>query len=373
LKIIQIDTNHVLQINQFLSLSFEIYEKYPQWVPPLENDARKVFNRKKNPFYEHSDAAFYLAINERGDVEGRIAVLNNRKYNQHNHEKTGFFYLFECINEPEISHALFRAAFDWAREQGLTKIIGPKGFTVFDGLGLLIKGFEHVPAFGLPYNPPYYSELVSNEGFVPIRDLVSGYLDSKFQMPEKMIELAELVKKRRGLRVTRFETRNELRKFIPSIKKLYNEALSGVGDNAPLSDSEIQALADQLLWFSDPHLIKIVFREDAPVGFLLAYPDISAAIQRSKGKFLPFGLIDMLLELKRTRWININGAGIVEGYRGLGGTALLFTEMYRSVLDSRYRFADLVQIGTENEKMHRELRDLGIDFYKTHRVYARAL
>jgi hypothetical protein len=109
------------------------------------------------------------------------------------------------------------------------------------------------------------------------------------------------------------------------------------------------------------------------VGFLFAYPDISAAVQRIKGHVFPIGWIYMLLELHRTKWVNINGAGIIEKYRGLGGTAILFSEMFKSVRDGGFRHADVVQIGVENENMQRELRDLGIDFYKTHRMYQRNL
>jgi len=143
--------------------------------------------------------------------------------------------------------------------------------------------------------------------------------------------------------------------------------------NTPLTDEDVKTMADQMLWFADPKLIKIVFKGDEPVGFLLAYPDISAAIQRCSGRLLPLGWLGILLELRNTKWININGAGMVEGFRGLGGTALLFSEMYKSVAESSYRYADLVQIGLENDKMQRELRGLGIDFYKTHRTYKREI
>jgi hypothetical protein len=121
--------------------------------------------------------------------------------------------------------------------------------------------------------------------------------------------------------------------------------------------------------FADPRLIKVVMKDDQPVGFLFAYPDISAAIQRTRGRILPLGWLDLLLELRHTKWVNINGAGIIEQYRGLGGTALLFSEMYKSVLEGGFEHADIVQVGMENDKMQRELRDLGIDFYKTHRMY----
>lgn len=136
---------------------------------------------------------------------------------------------------------------------------------------------------------------------------------------------------------------------------------------------EAESLAAQMLWFADPKLIEIVMKDDKPIGFLFAYPDVSAAVQKIKGKVFPFGWIHLLLELRRTKWININGAAMVEGHRGSGGTALLFSEMYKSVINSRYKYADIVQMGVENEKMQREMADLGIKFHKKHRVYSRAI
>jgi hypothetical protein len=114
-------------------------------------------------------------------------------------------------------------------------------------------------------------------------------------------------------------------------------------------------------------------KDDEAVGFLFAYPDVSETIQRIKGRIFPFGWVQVLLDLKRTEWVNINGAGIVEKYRGLGGTALLFSEMSKSIQQGNFVHADLVQIGVENSNMQRELRGLGVDFYKAHRVYERSL
>jgi len=132
-------------------------------------------------------------------------------------------------------------------------------------------------------------------------------------------------------------------------------------------------MANQILWFADLHLIKILFKDENPVGFLLAYPDISDAIKKTNGRLWPFGWLAILKELRTTRWININGAGIIEAYRGMGGTAVLFDEMARSTLDARYEFADLVQVGVENDRMQRELSSLGINFYKSHRIYSKKI
>jgi hypothetical protein len=171
------------------------------------------------------------------------------------------------------------------------------------------------------------------------------------------------------MKVVRMRSRRELFSITPKLQKMYNDTLSETTSNIPLTEDDIKAMASQLMWFADPKLIKIIMKDDQLVGFLLAYPDISAALQRCRGNLFPFGWIDLLFEMKRTKWININGAGMIEKYRGLGGTALLFSEMYQSVMGGGYKYADIVQIGVENERMQLELRNLGIDFYKTHRMY----
>ena len=360
------------RVKQFLDLPSRLYRDTPQWVPPLSSDARRVFDRKRYAFYRHSEAAFFLAMDgER--AAGRIAAIDNRLYNEFNKERTAFFYLFECEENRAASQSLFDAAFDWARSRGLDEVIGPKGFTALDGMGLLVKGFEHRPAFGIPYNLPYYPALVEAAGFEPRGDVVSGYLNTKMPFPEKIHQVAEIVQKRRGLRVARFKSRRDLLALLPRLQAMYNDSLGGTTGNTPLTDADMQALVNQLYWFADPRLIKIVMKGEEPVGFSLAYPDISAAMQRTQGRLFPFGWIDMWLELRRTKWVNLNGAGIVEKYRGLGGTALLFSEMHKSVVEGGFEHADIVQIGVDNEKMQRELRDLGIDFYKTHRLYRRAI
>ncbi len=110
------------------------------------------------------------------------------------------------------------------------------------------------------------------------------------------------------------------------------------------------------------------------MGFLLAYPDISKAFQETGGHLFPFGWLKLLIEVKRTDWININGAGMIPEYQGLGGTAILYNELFSSVNHNKqYKHAEIVQIGTGNLRMQREMENFGIDFYKAHRTYSRYL
>jgi hypothetical protein len=373
MKIIKVDLNNRKQVQAFLKLPFRLYQDIDQWVPGLRGDERLRLDPKRYPFYRHSVAAFFLAVQDDRPV-GRLAVLDNRRYNAHNQTKDAFFTLFECEPDRLAARSLFDAAGAWAQGGGLDRLIGPKGFTALDGLGLLVNGFEHRPALGQPYNPAYYIELIESQGFKKTSDIVSGYLGASLPFPERIHTLATRIRERRGLRIARFQSRGELRRMLGHLKSLYNGALEGTSGGTPITDEEIQSLANQILWFADPRLIKIVMKDDKPVGFLLAYPDISAALQKTKGRLLPFGWILLLRELRRTEWININGAGMLEEYRGLGGTAILYSEMFKSVVENpRYRHIEVVQIGLENEKMQREMENFGIDFNKTHRMYEKNL
>ncbi|MEZ0395856.1 MAG: hypothetical protein ABWK53_05450 [Anaerolineales bacterium] len=370
-----LDLNDRRQVRAFLELPFRIYQNYPLWVPPLETEMRKILDPRRHPFYRYSQAAFFLACAARDEPIGRIAVIDNRRYNDYYQSRTAFFYWFECIADAAVATALFEAAFDWARRRGLEQMMGPRGFTPLDGRGLLVEGFEHRPAFGIAYNPPYYPALVEAAGFRPHRDYLSGYLRRETAVyPQRVEELAQRVAARRGLRVVNFRSRRELRRLIPHLKELYNASLGGVRDNIPVDDDDLAALADMLLSFADPALIKMVMKGEEVVGFILGYPDVSEALQKTKGRLFPFGWFSLWREFKRTPWVNLNGIGLKEEYRGLGGSALLAGEIAKTLHGKlQYQVGDFVQIDTTNENMLREIANFGVEFCKRHRVYVRAL
>ncbi len=187
MKILQIENTDRYRTQQFIDLPFRIYRDNPVWVPPMSSDVKIMFDKQHNPYYQHSQAAFFLAVSADGVAVGRLAVLNNRHFNEYNQEQTAFFSLFECQNDLLASQGLFNAGFEWARRAGLTRITGPRGFSSLDGLGMLVKGFEHRPAFGIPYNLPYYPSLVESSGFSPLTDIVRipayGYRDPRKNPP----------------------------------------------------------------------------------------------------------------------------------------------------------------------------------------------
>ena len=373
LTVEKIDTRNKTQVRRFIQIPFRMYAKCPQWVPPLFVDAELQLNRAKHPFYEHSDVDFFIATRDGRDV-GRVAALENRRYNEYHKTRQAQFYLFDCEDDQAAADALFDQAFAWARVRGLDRFVGPKGFGPLDGYGVLVEGFEHRQMMTMMnYNYVYYPRLLESIGFTKEVDFVSCYLGVDFHMPERVHRIAERAAKRGNLRVLRFKNKNELIKWADRIGKAYNQAFVNNWEYYPLTAHEIKFTVDNIMVIADPRLIKIIAHDNDVVGFLFAFPDVSAALQRARGHLFPFGLLDLLLEMRRTHWVALNGAGILPEFQGIGGNALLYSEVVKTVRtpDFRFEHGDLTQVAETAVQMRQDLINLGGKPYKNHRVYQR--
>lgn len=370
LTVVKCDTSNKQDVRRFITIPFRLYKDDPLWVPPLFSDAELPLNRQKHPFYEHSEADFFIAVRDRQDI-GRIAVLINHHYIEYHNNKSAQFYFFDCENDLEAATALFNRAFEWARSRGMERIIGPKGFAALDGYGLLQDGFDHRPAMTMMnYNFPYYIDLVEAQGFEKEVDFVSCYLNADmFRLPERVHRIADRVLKRGTLQVQRFTSKNDLKAWAPRIGQTYNNSFVDNWEYVPLTDNEINFVLETILAVADPRLIKIITHKDDAIGFLFGFPDLSTGLQKAKGRLLPFGLFHLLLDMRRTKWIALNGAGILPQYQGRGGNALLYSEMEKTVRGYQFEHADLTQIAESAVQMRRDLVNLGGKPYKNHRVF----
>ena len=366
----KVDTTNKAQVKRFTRLPYRLYANHPQWVPPLFMDAEVQLNRDKHPFFEHSDADFFLATKDGRDV-GRIAALENKRFNAYHKSKQAQFYLFECEDDQEVANALFERVFEWAKGRELNHIVGPKGFGVLDGYGIQVEGYEHRQMMTMMnYNYPYYVRLVESLGFTKEVDFISCYMNKEtFHLPERIYRIVERIKTRSNLGVHRFETKKDLRAWAKKIGKLYNDSFINNWEYYPLTEREIQFLLDNILTVADPRLIKIITHNDDAIGFLFGFPDLSAALQRAKGRLLPFGLVDLMLEMKRTKWVSLNGAGVLPEYQGVGGNALLYIEMEKTLHEFTFEHADLTQVAETAVQMRHDLENVGGRAYKNHRVY----
>lgn len=375
LDIEKVDTGNKTQVRRFVQLPYRIYANCPQWVPPLDVDAYNVLNRKKHPFHEHSDVDFFLAVRDGRDV-GRIAIIENKPFNQYHGEKSANFYLFECENNLEAATALFNTAFDWVKLRGLDLVVGPKGMGPLDGYGILTFGQEHRQTMTmLNYNHVYYRELVEAQGFEKEVDFVSCYLPAgEFKLPERVEKIAERVMQRGHLDIKRFKNKKEMLSWAPRIGKAYNDAFVNNWEYYPLTQREVDFVVENIMTVADHRLIKVIVHGEEVVGFLFAFHDVSAALQRAKGKLFPFGLPDLLLEMKRTNAVAVNGMGILPGFQGHGGNALLYNAMGKTLLEfSQFAHVEMTQVAETAVQMRADLKNLNGVEYKNHRVYRKKI
>lgn len=370
----KINTESKSDAKRFVEFPYKLYRDCPQWVPPLFVDAYLFLDRDKHPFFEHSDADFFVAVRE-GQVVGRIAVMENKPYNRYHNKKQANFYLFDCIEDHEVATALFDAASGWARARGLTQLMGPKGFGPLDGYGIQIEGFEYRQMMTMMnYNYAYYRELVEAQGFRKEVDFVSCYAHrDTFKFPRRVHSIAERVVRRGTLAVKRFANKRELVAWGPRIGRAYNNAFVNNWEYYPLSEREVDFVIQNIMVIADPKLIKVITHGEDIVGFLFAFPDVSAALQRARGRLFPFGIIDLMLELRRTKWVAVNGIGILPEFQGRGGNALMYSQMEKTLQDFQFEEGDLTQVAETAWEMRQDLINLGGKPYKNHRVFIKEL
>lgn len=374
LAIEKVDTENKAQVQRFIDLHYRLYRDCPQWVPPFRNDIALMLNRRKHPFYEHSTADFFIATRAGQDV-GRIGALENRNYNTYHNEQTGQFYLFDCEDDAEAAAGLFTAVFEWARDRQLEKVVGPKGFSVFDGYGILQAGFEHRQMMNMMnYNFPYYLQMAEAAGFEKEVDFVSHYLDAHaFQLPERVFRVAERVRSRKNLHTVLLKNKLDMMRWARKIGHAYNNTFVENWEYVPLTEREIKFVLNNLLLVANPRLLRLIAHENDVVGFAFAFPDVSAAMQRSVGQLSLWGMVDLLREMRRTTWLSGNGMGMLPGYQGVGAHTLLYTEIAQTIGNYGYQHYELTQVAETAVQMRRDLTMLGGEPYKNHRVFVKKL
>jgi hypothetical protein len=386
LKIEAIDSNKRSDVIRFYKIPFRIFTGCKQWVPPLWSDLSMQLNRKKHPFYEHSEADFFVAVKDGKDV-GRIAALENKPYNKYHGRKLATFFLFETVDDPEVVDALFAKVFQWARERGLDSVMGPKGFGPLDGYGMLVDGFEHRQTMMMSsYNHAYYPAAMERLGFRKEVDFITCSIPRVgLALPDRFHRLADRIQKRGTFTVHDFQSNKAMMTWMSRFIATYNKAFTKNWEYYPLSDHEANFVADNIFQLISHDLIKIITHKEEVVGFVLAFPDVSAALQRTRGYIPPFAfldgipspkaILDILFEVNRTEWIALNGAGILPEFKGLGGNVLLYTEMEKTLNSRRQQFkwGELCQVAETAVEMRADLTNIGGRPYKNHRVYVRTI
>jgi hypothetical protein len=244
------------------------------------------------------------------------------------------------------------------------------------GVGILVEGFEHRAAMSMMgWNPPYYAALLEQAGYAPFKHYYSARLErDTFRMPERVRGLAEKVLARGRFRLLEFRRKRDLLAIAPRLGQIYNTAIAASHpDSYPYTEGELAQVIRQFSQVAEPGLIKVIAYDGQPAGFVFGFPDLSAALQRARGRLAPWNLLDLAVEYRRTDSLIINGAGILPEYQGLGGNALLYHTLERTANTGRFRSAEMTQIADTTSLMLADMQTLGGEVHKTHRLYKREL
>ncbi len=327
---------------------------------------KNKLNRRKNPYYEHSEAKYFIAEND-GKVLGRIVATVNNRHNEFHKENIGFFGFFECVEDQEIANALFDKAVEYLRNMKVDLVRGPANLTSNDDWGLLLNAFDAPPMVMMPYNPPYYRELIENYGFKKVMDLYA-YWQNTDDVSDKAGRVAEKIKSRSKVSFRKINIKdwdNEVKR----IRRIYNEAWSLNWGFVPMTESEFNHLAKDLKMILDPDFIIIAEDGDRPVGFSLTLPDVNQALKKINGKLLPFGIIRLLYNLKKIKTVRVITMGLIPEYHKKGLDSVLYFETLKAGKRKGIIGGELSWVLETNEMMNRIAQSLGARIYKTYRLY----
>ncbi len=320
-------------LKEFIKFPYRLYKDNPYWVPPLIFDELNTLSPKKNPSFEYCQARYWLAY-EDGQILGRIAAIRNNKFMEKWQLRYLRFGWFDTVNRQDVAAALLGAVEQWAAEQGLEAVHGPLGFTDLDKEGLLVDGFDERGTLPMIYNHAYYPALLEQLGYKKDVDWLQFEIKVPEQIGEKFTRMRDLVLQRNNLNLLHFKRTKDVLAYGQGVFDTLNAAYTDLYGVVELSQKQINSYIKQYLGFVNPDFIKVLTDElDKVVGFAIAMPRLTEALQKSGGRLFPFGFYHLLKALKKPSELVFYLIGIRPDYQNRGINAILLTELYRECME----------------------------------------
>jgi GNAT superfamily N-acetyltransferase len=357
----------------FIRLPWRLYRDSAAWVPPLLMERKRHLDRRRNPFFEHAEAEYFLAWRN-GEPVGRITAHVDYRFNEFQDNSWGLFGFFESERDPAVAAALLDAAESWLRERGRDRMVGPLDFSTNHESGLLVEGHEFKPQILENWHHPYYRELLEGQEMTKVMDLYKWEIitDDRPQMFEVINELADRLEPEHGITLRRMRKRN-LRTEVRAFMEVYNEAWSSNWGFVPLTDAELDHLAKELKPVLDEEFACVAeTRDGAVAGVSLSLPDFNQVLARLNGRLLPLGWLRALREQRRIDEVRVFALGVKPAYQHTGVAAALYRDVWDACLRTKKGRAETGWILETNDAMNRAMEALTGRIIKRYRLYERA-
>jgi len=355
----------------FIKFPWKIYKDDPYWVPPLLMEVRDKLDKKRNPFFEHAETELFLAY-KNGELVGRIAATIDDNHNQTHDEKIVFFGMFECIEDFSVAESLLDHAKDWGIERGMTILRGPANLSLNDECAFLVEGFDSPPTIMMPYNPPYYLNMMDQYGMAKAKDLLASLMKKGYTAQGKVQAIIKRIEGKTSVTLRDVDLKN-IHKETGSIAHIYNEAWKDNWGFVAWTQKEMDHMAKNLKQFADPGLIVFAIDKGRPIGFGFGLPNYNEIFKTMNGRLFPFGIIKFLLNKKKVKGTRALVFGILKEYRNSGISYLIYSRMEKHALEAGYEWCETSWQLEDNETVLHFSKSLGGEVYKRYRIYEKDL
>ena len=317
------------ELKTFIRFNYEMYKENPYSVPDLYDDMLNTFSRDKNAAFEFCEADYFLAYKD-NKLVGRVAAIMNNRANETWNKKEVRFGWIDFIDDAEVSDVLLKTVEAWGKERGATEIVGPLGFTDFDAEGMLVEGFDQLSTMSTIYNYPYYPEHMAKHGYEKDADWVEFKIYIPDAIPDKHKRISEIIMRKYGLKIVKC-TSKDIKKYGQAIFDLMNEAYSQLYGYSALSPRQIKQYIKMFLPILDLRMVTLVVdSEDQVIAAGISMPSLSEALQKAKGRLLPFGwyhLLKVIFLKKYPKVLDLLLVAVKPEYQNKGVNALLVDDL----------------------------------------------
>ena len=362
-------------VNAFIDVPFRLRRSDPQWVPPLRFERRVFLDRRKNPWFEHAEAEYFVCERD-GEPVGRITAHIDRRWDEYQGGSDGMFGFFEVANDPEAAKALLDTATDWVRARGRERILGPMDFTMNDECGILIEGYNEPSMILEPWHPPYYRDLVEGYGLEKRMDLLMWELwFGDLEQGESftpMIHAAADHSRKEGVTV-RDMKRSDMEAEVTRFMEVYNVAWGKNWGFVPITEAEVRFQAKNLKPVLDENWAMIAEKDGEVVGAALTLPDVDQALKKMNGRLLPTGWIHFARRKRHIDRLRVFALGVLPEHQHLGVAAALYERHLHSAETFGPPGGHMGWILETNKPMNRAMEGMGGKVVQRYRIYEQAL
>ena len=357
-------------LKKFIKFPMELYKNNKNYVPPLINDEKNIWNPKENAALNYSEAKQFLAYKD-GKMVGRIAVIINHKEEKDLGISKVRFGWLDFVDDFEVSKALIDVAINYAKEKNIQKIEGPMGFTNLDKAGMLTMGFDKLATMIGLYNFEYYPQHLEKLGLVKEKEWVEFEMNFPEVLPEKVEKFSNLIAQKYKLKVLNFKNKEEILPLIDPMFELLDQTYSALSTYTPITEEQKKTYKEKYFPFINKnYIICIVDENHQLISFAITMPSYSKALQKANGKLFPFGWWYFLQAGKKNDRANFYLIGIHPEYQRRGVTAIIFKEIFERFSKMGIKFAETNPELEENKNVQLLWQDYNPVNHKRRRTYS---